>query len=122
MKKSNLPETAHITGARSEMAHGERVIVTLNGEELSLEESLEHIQKSPTGFNWGYGGSGPSQLAFEMCRKLYGKKVASHAFQVFNWKYIAEIKTHEFDMEIDLRDFNKDLVEQIIENIENGIY
>lgn len=31
--------------------------------ELAFERSMEHAQHSPTGFNWGYGGSGPAQLA-----------------------------------------------------------
>ena len=31
--------------------------------QLSLEKSFEVVQHSPTGFQWGYGGSGPAQLA-----------------------------------------------------------
>ena len=38
------------------------------GEDMSIEEltpdrSLEVYNHSPTGFEWGYGGSGPHQLA-----------------------------------------------------------
>lgn len=31
---------------------------------LSLEESLEYVNHSPTGFSWGYCGSGPAQLSY----------------------------------------------------------
>ena len=36
--------------------------VTYNDVPLRLY--LEYCNHSPTGFEWGYGGSGPSQLAF----------------------------------------------------------
>jgi hypothetical protein len=32
----------------------------------SLPLNLEHVNHSPTGFCWGYGGSGPAQLAFSI--------------------------------------------------------
>lgn len=38
--------------------------ITLNGELLDLIPSLKFRRHSPTGFDWGYRGSGPSQLAF----------------------------------------------------------
>lgn len=31
---------------------------------IPLELSLEYVKHSPTGFCWGYAGSGPAQLAF----------------------------------------------------------
>ena len=36
-------------------------IVTVDGHPLDLR--LDVINKSPTGFEWGYGGSGPRQLS-----------------------------------------------------------
>lgn len=35
-------------------------------ERLLLEPSLKLRNHSPTGFSWGYGGSGPSQLALAL--------------------------------------------------------
>ncbi len=32
-------------------------------KELTPDRSLKLFNHSPTGFNWGYGGSGPAQLA-----------------------------------------------------------
>jgi hypothetical protein len=45
----------------------ERIIERVDGEHrsvISLQESLKHVRHSPTGFCWGYCGSGPHQLAF----------------------------------------------------------
>ena len=36
------------------------------GERLTPERSLELANHSPTGFEWGYGGSGPAQLALAL--------------------------------------------------------
>jgi len=35
-------------------------------ERLTPERSLELANHSPTGFEWGYGGSGPAQLALAL--------------------------------------------------------
>lgn len=39
------------------------VRVTVDGRELTPRRSLRVINHSPSGFEWGYRGSGPSQLA-----------------------------------------------------------
>jgi hypothetical protein len=38
--------------------------VLVNGKPLDWERTLIISNHSPTGPNWGYGGSGPAQLAF----------------------------------------------------------
>jgi len=35
-------------------------------EQLTPERSLELADHSPSGFEWGYGGSGPAQLALAL--------------------------------------------------------
>ncbi len=45
------------------------VSITIDGvdfEKSMLEESLKLRYHSPTGFNWGYSGSGPHQLALAL--------------------------------------------------------
>jgi len=37
------------------------------GEPYDLPLRLDLISKSPSGFAWGYGGSGPAQLALALC-------------------------------------------------------
>jgi hypothetical protein len=44
-------------------ATGHRWTVTLNGRALNPRRSQLVLNHSPDGFAWGYGGSGPAQLA-----------------------------------------------------------
>lgn len=37
--------------------------VSIDGMEISPKRSQKLVNHSPDGFNWGYGGSGPAQLA-----------------------------------------------------------
>ena len=106
----NLPTTAHLKGTRTETAHDDEAKVWLNGKPLSLNESLKYCSKSPSGFNWGYGGSGPAQLAHEICRQLYGLEICKKVFQGFKYRHIEGIREDSFDIEIDLGDFNRDYV------------
>lgn len=50
--------------------HGHQVFKRLypdgNAEPLPLEPSLKLRNHSPTGFSWGYSGSGPAQLALAL--------------------------------------------------------
>lgn len=60
-------------------------------EKLMLEKSLAIRNHSPTGFEWGYGGSGPHQLALallmdatgnnELAERFYNAFVVSHVIQ-----------------------------------------
>ncbi|MEZ4961985.1 MAG: hypothetical protein R2830_19310 [Saprospiraceae bacterium] len=124
---NNLPTTAHLKGTRTETAHGGNAKVWLNGKQLNLQASLKYCSKSPTGFNWGYGGSGPAQLAHEICRQIYGLKIARQVFQGFKHRYLANIQDDGFDLTLDLSDFNRDYVRPfldsefvILEGTDNG--
>ncbi len=57
---------------------------------ITLEETLRVTNKSPTGFNWGYGGSGPAQAALGCCMLLYGDQGKStKVYQPFKRRFIA---------------------------------
>ena len=46
---------------------GRAIVEKRPGEErLTPEQSLELANHSPSGFEWGYGGSGPAQLALAL--------------------------------------------------------
>lgn len=47
--------------------------VFLDGEPLDPVPSQMYWNHSPDGFNWGYNGSGPAQLALAIFLKLKGK-------------------------------------------------
>jgi Family of unknown function (DUF6166) len=65
-------------------------IVTIDGELLDLRLDLHN--HSPTGFDWGYCGSGPAQLALAMlAHHLQDDTQALNLYQRFKWSVIAEL-------------------------------
>jgi hypothetical protein len=46
---------------------------------------------SPTGFEWGYGGSGPADLAFNILAMFVDKEYAFKYHQQFKWDFVAKI-------------------------------
>jgi hypothetical protein len=68
---------------------GGEVIVTVNGQTLPVAPSLKLRNHSPTGFSWGYGGSGPAQLALAILHDYYGARRALRLYQSFKWATVA---------------------------------
>lgn len=71
--------------------------VYLNGKLLLPNKSQKIRNHSPDGFNWGYGGSGPAQLALAICLETMGKDVD---YQSFKWDHIATLPQEDFEREI----------------------
>lgn len=62
--------------------------VTVDGK--SLDPRLDLWNHSPTGFNWGYGGSGPAQLALAILADHLGDdRQAIRFHQRFKWNVIS---------------------------------
>lgn len=76
--------------------------VWLNGKVLSPAKSQKIWNHSPDGFNWGYGGSGPAQLALAICLELFGKDVAQQVYQNFKFTYIATLPQSDFDKKMEI--------------------
>jgi len=69
---------------------GHAVIVTVNGRPLNPR--LDLYNHSLTGFEWGYGGSGPAQLALALLADhLANDREALDTYQRFKWAVIAEL-------------------------------
>lgn len=54
---------------------GDARVVTVrdeDGAERPLDPRFDLRNHSPDGFNWGYGGSGPAQLALALCADVLG--------------------------------------------------
>jgi hypothetical protein len=65
-------------------------MVTRSGILLDIEPSLQLREHSPTGFEWGYPGSGPAQLALAILFDV--TKDASTAlrhYQMFKQEFVA---------------------------------
>lgn len=77
-----------------------RVIVQLaNGKVRELPLFLEVRSHSPTGFSWGYAGSGPSQLALAICIDCVGRLRALQVYQDFKFRVIAKLPgEHDWEL------------------------
>lgn len=64
------------------------VCVEGDGPRRPLHHRVRH---SPTGFEWGYGGSGPADLALSILTDLAGKEAANHLYHEFKWTVIASL-------------------------------
>lgn len=73
--------------------------VWLDGKELRPYASQRVINHSPDGFNWGYGGSGPAQLALAVVLALTGQ---TNRYQEFKWQVIANLPQSDFEVEFEL--------------------
>lgn len=75
-----------------------RVVVTEGPEEKrdfrELPACHEHVNHSPDGFAWGYGGSGPHQLAFAILFDLYDRQTAFNLYNDFCHEIIAKKPMH----------------------------
>lgn len=77
--------------------------VYLNGEALSPDDSREVFDHSPDGFNWGYSGSGPMQLALAICIKLFEN---FKGYKEFCNLYLARLtRDKDFDVRFDVSEW-----------------
>lgn len=73
--------------------------VFIDGVELDPTESQLVINHSPDGFNWGFGGSGPAQLALAILLRYVPKEKADQGHQQFKWDVIANLPSGDFTLE-----------------------
>ena len=64
----------------------------------------DEINHSPTGFEWGYGGSGPAQLAYAILRRYFNikhddkeaERLALLYYGDFKWDIVAKFPLNGF--------------------------
>jgi hypothetical protein len=77
-------------GMRTEA--GCTVVVEENGEFTTLPLRLDLRNHSPTGVEWGYGGSGPAQLALALAADVLGDDDrAEDVYQRLKFKVIGSL-------------------------------
>ena len=69
--------------------------VTINGHRLSSIRSFKLRRHSPGDFSWGYGGSGPAQLALAMLLEWTTEATALALYQYFKHEVIAGLALDE---------------------------
>jgi hypothetical protein len=60
-----------------------------SGRHVNIQQRI--VRHSPTGFAWGYGGSGPADLALNILSVFIGQEAAESLYQDFKWKFIAPL-------------------------------
>lgn len=95
----------HYSGRRESHA----VIVTVDGHRLNPR--LDLWNHSPTGFEWGYCGSGPAQFALAiLADHCKDDERALNFYQRFKWAIIAELPFREWIL-------TTDEIEQALRNL-----
>ena len=86
-----------ITGHRGRMDALVRVVT--NGEVKSLPLRLDLRNHSPTGFEWGYRGSGPAQLALAILACVtQDDAYACAAYQDFKDEFVAPLREDAWEL------------------------
>lgn len=84
--------------------------VYINGHFLRPERSQKVVNHSPDGFNWGYCGSGPAQLALAILLKYLPYEDACRHYQSFKFKVVASWPQSDFEVRINLREIIQTLI------------
>lgn len=96
--KQTIPKCSSV-GAVHTLRGDESRHVWLDGKRLDPGPSQRIHNHSPDGFNWGYGGSGPAQLALAIVLSLTGR---SDGYQDLKWRVIAKLPFGPFEISFDL--------------------
>jgi Family of unknown function (DUF6166) len=71
----SMPERIYegLVDEKSKKRFGKSRMVTVNGK--PLDPRFDVRSYSPTGFEWGYGGAGPTQLVIALTSDIYGADI-----------------------------------------------
>lgn len=104
-------------GLRSGPRNTARVIDATSGSDLDIDRSREHVTHS-RGFEWGYGGSGPAQLAFAILLDYYDDPdIALEYYQRFCTYVISQLETDSGDVWT----LTKDEIEEAVQEIRSDL-
>lgn len=83
----------------------------VNDKKLSLEKSLRVLKGSITGFNWGFAGTGPGQLALAILLEFVDPETALLYHQLLKFKYVRTLPQSSFQGTVHLRGYMKSAFE-----------
>lgn len=66
-----------------------------------LDPQTDLVNHSPTGFEWGYAGSGPAQLAFAMAHYLVGEARARAVYQDLKFRLVVRLPHEGWELQAD---------------------
>lgn len=71
--------------------HGDVVLSRMPGGIKCMNVPHAVVNHSPTGMEWGYGGSGPADLALNILMLFAGQDFAQEHYQQFKWDMVATV-------------------------------
>lgn len=71
---------------------GQECKVVVNGERLACRYDL--LTASPNGFEWGFNGSGPAQLAVSILADAFDDRIARERYDEFKRDIVATLPEH----------------------------
>jgi Family of unknown function (DUF6166) len=84
-------------GRRTEAGPNVVEVWETDGTIRALDPRFDLRNHSPDGFEWGYGGSGPSQLALAILVDLLGE-IGQVYYHDFKWARISTIETRTWSL------------------------
>lgn len=85
----------------------------INGERITADASQRIMNHSPDGFEWGYGGSGPSQLALAILYHVtQNKNTSLMLYHRFKEEFIATVSGDDEEITVDIREWVKKGLEE----------
>lgn len=96
--------TEHIPTSVQIDGEWENKEVYVDGKRLNPGPSIKLRNHSPDGFAWGYGGSGPAQLALAILLRFFSDNIALALYQDFKFKVVAAWPQEDFDVTINLQE------------------
>ncbi|WP_248895330.1 DUF6166 domain-containing protein [Haloplanus halobius] len=88
---------------------GEEVEVTADGEPLDCRYDL--LSASPSGLEFGYGGSGPAQLAVAMLAHAFDDEFACEYYQRFKHEVVANLPEEGWTLtKTDLDEWRREMI------------
>lgn len=86
------PEHVVYTGHPEKAGGPCKVVVVGNGDPYDLDPRFDIERRSPTGFQWGHGGSGPAQLALALLADATGNDDLAYRYhQSLKWDVISRV-------------------------------
>lgn len=74
--------------------------VIIDGVTRTTLNKFHHERNhSPDGFQWGYGGSGPAQLAYALVRDNYDRDTTEAVYREFLREVVAQLPDEDFILE-----------------------
>lgn len=67
--------------------------VVVEGKDYKRQFNFPHrvVRHSPTGMNWGYGGSGAADFALNALLMFISLEKAENIYQSFKWQFVTKI-------------------------------